>query len=170
MSADNYYLIRRVGTRYAVTSESESALVDAPEGSPLARALNATAVTTPLDDPSLAWFDDLAAARAYAYGQYSEYGVREDTERDAAGDTAAARLRDALRADPAAARGLSPLLIDPTYDDRVYITLENGLVLEVVGPRELREEWVAFYEAVMPASLDPGLDALADAPTGQPLS
>jgi len=98
MSADNFYLIRRVGSRYAVTMEFASSDPDLdPDASLLARATAKLFYPTPIDGASVRWFDSLALACTYADAQYSEYGTQESLATDAANDTFAARLTAAAR-------------------------------------------------------------------------
>lgn len=87
VSADNYLLIRRAGDRFVVSDESASAQVDI-ERHPVATLQH----PCPIDSPGVVWFDDLDAARRHAHGCHSEYGIEEDLERDATGDTFAERL------------------------------------------------------------------------------
>lgn len=67
MSADNYYLIRRLGTRFVVSCCFASDTYDTPTGE------------RPIE-PHDKVCDTLDAAREYAVGEYSEYGVREDVD------------------------------------------------------------------------------------------
>jgi hypothetical protein len=97
MSSDNFYLIRRAGTRYAVTDESESARMELSSEDPMTSALAGLSSPAPIDSLRIAWFDDESAASTYAHGEYSEYGVETDTSTDASTDTYASRLARLLR-------------------------------------------------------------------------
>jgi hypothetical protein len=91
VSSDNYYLIRRAGGRYGVSMEFASDDLGDDRG-PVAAAIQPVRATRAVDDPHVRWFDDLDDARAFAHGEYSEYGVTEDIKSDWTGDTRAARL------------------------------------------------------------------------------
>jgi hypothetical protein len=97
MSADNFFWIRRAGSRYAVSSESKSAAIEREDPVWLARSVALFFTPTPIDSPNLVWFDDEDSARAYANAEYSEYGVVLDTHSDSSHDTQASRLEPLLR-------------------------------------------------------------------------
>jgi hypothetical protein len=91
MSSDNYLLVRRAGTRWAVSGESASAQDHEP-GDPIDDALWRVDATAPIDAAHLRWFDDRDSAVAHAHDQYAEYGV-QIIDDDCADDTYLARLR-----------------------------------------------------------------------------
>ena len=97
MSSDNFYLIRRVGERFAVTNESESARMERDNEDPLASAIAGLFSPAPVDSPRIAWFDDESSASTYADNEYSEYGVETNTATDSSEDTYASRLARVLR-------------------------------------------------------------------------
>lgn len=151
MSADNYFLIRRVGTRYALSMEFESARVDLDESTgEFDRALAEMGATSPIDAPGITWFDDLDAARVAAAEEYSEYGTSEDVERDAVGDTWAGRLSRLARLAETAGfdtRGWSH------EDGALTMILDNGLRVRVEGAREALDQWLAWQEFVAPSAI-----------------
>jgi len=102
MSADNLYRIRRAGKRYLVHMEflSNDEFMG-EEGSLDERVFNLTSAP-PIDSDRVRWFDTLAEARAWARGEWSEYGVIEDIKEDSSWDTASGR-RDRINAEFVAA-------------------------------------------------------------------
>ena len=93
MSADNFFLIRRAGTRYCVSSQGLSQETEPLEENPTARDLALHFAFYPaVDNPDrLEWFDTFEEAMDWADEGWSEYGTSADVEDDISGDTEAAR-------------------------------------------------------------------------------
>jgi hypothetical protein len=92
VSGDNFFLIRRAGSRYAVSSESASEATRREDPVWLARSVALFFTPTPIDAPQLVWFDDEDAAVAYAKGGDLECDVRVDTHSDSSHDTQSSRV------------------------------------------------------------------------------
>lgn len=144
MSADNYLLIRRAGDRFAVSDESASA----PDpGDGVAGILGAW---SPIDSPGVTFHDTLTEAWAAAERSYSEYGIVDSSDVDAAGDTSTARLAAAAAA-----------IADRFPLEASSWTSDGGLVLHF-GPVTVtvnaehdqdRSDMGAWIEATAPAVL-----------------
>lgn len=147
MSSDNYFLIRRVGGRFAVSMEFAS---DANVFDQVPPCLSGS---TPIDSPRIIWFDDLNLARDYTFGEYTEHGVVEDLTWDHWEDTLARRYLKAARL---LSWDFDLVGISYNGDGSVRLDLNNGLKVEISSSQNVVadiDNLLAWFEATTPQAL-----------------
>jgi hypothetical protein len=132
VSSDNLYLIRRAAHRYGVSMEFASSAPDPDETNPLERAVAEFYYPTPIDSPSITWFDTKEDAVSYAHSEYSEYGVELDVEEDSSNDTIITRLQRLLRAGATTPEDSLVLIND--HDNNASILHWGLYQIRVEGP------------------------------------